>query len=282
MILLWLWYTPTKSHIILRVILLHPELQNHIFVKFHHCSSQYSQYQILMRKITNNKNQRRGYFLLWLSWLSIFKQKRKKRQPGRPFSWRRNRPRTSPSFSSLKLWLPILLGPLLMVQKSGDHQLRLVVRSSHYLRQVLAPSQVVFSPDFWTINSLVSPMHPGRILSQPRPFLWFLAVKPGNPRFRWVRNPNKDEEIWPDWPDVCLEDTKITNKKKTPDFLGGISWLSRRFQPNARAWCWIFSLVLQKVVFWHSPNNSMQMRGLNTLAWQFGLPNHWFAWQEQC
>ena len=36
---------------------------------------------------------------------------------------------------------------LLMVQKSGDHQLRLVVYSIIY--RVSAPSQVVFSPDFF-------------------------------------------------------------------------------------------------------------------------------------
>ena len=41
---------------------------------------------------------------------------------------------------------------LLMVQKSGDHQLRLVVYP--IICRVLAPSQVVVS-DFWIINSII-------------------------------------------------------------------------------------------------------------------------------
>ena len=39
---------------------------------------------------------------------------------------------------------------LLMIQKSGNHQLRLVVY--HIFFEVLAPSLRWFSPDFWSIN----------------------------------------------------------------------------------------------------------------------------------
>ena len=58
-----------------------------------------------------------------------------------------------------------------MVQKSGVHQLRLVVFP--IIHKVLAPSPVGFSPDFWTINSIeaifwgaikLGPRYNGRVL----------------------------------------------------------------------------------------------------------------------
>ena len=58
-----------------------------------------------------------------------------------------------------------------MVQKSGVHQLRLVVFP--IVHKVLAPSPVGFSPDFWTINIIeaifwgaikLGPRYNGRVL----------------------------------------------------------------------------------------------------------------------
>ena len=51
-------------------------------------------------------------------------------------------------------WCCTCFIPYCWWNKSGDHQLRLVVYPM--ISRVLAPSQVVFSPDFWTINSSIA------------------------------------------------------------------------------------------------------------------------------